>query len=48
MYDDINNNYFTGWTPLMRAANFGQTEIVGALLDNSATDINAEDSLGKY
>ena len=49
MYDDINNNYFTGHTPLMLAADWGgNTEIVRALLDNPDIDINAEDDYGKY
>ena len=48
MYDDINNNYFTGYTSLITAARWGQTEAVRILLDNPATEINAESKYGKY
>ena len=50
MYDHI-NNYFTGDTALIKAAWYGQTESVRALLSAPNIDpdiVNIQNNRGKY
>ena len=48
MYDDINNNYYTGTSALHVAAVNGQTEMMKTLLKQPGIEINMKDIIGKY
>ena len=48
MYDDINNNYFTGLSALYWAAKNGQTESLKTLLRQPDINVNIGEIEGKY